>query len=108
MGSVTIKPAAQVAEEQEQATKRRLTLAVQRYMDEVAQKRNYDHIISCCTYATSQNPKFSAEGQAAVEWRDAVWMKCYQVLDDVTNGVKAIPTEAELIAELPVIQWPAE
>lgn len=88
------------------AIKQELTLAVQRHMNVVAAQRNYDDIISCCTYATSTNAKFSAEGQAAVEWRDAVWVKCYQVLDEVQAGTRPTPTEEELLSELPAIQWP--
>ena len=86
--------------------KQQLTQAVQNHMDTIAVERNYDNIISCTTYATSLNPKFSAEGQAAVEWRDNVWVTCYQILDDVKAGNRPIPTEDELIAELPVLTWP--
>lgn len=106
MGSVNIKTAATIEEEQKVATKQRLTSRVQQFMDEKAQERNYDNIISCTTYATSLNPKFSAEGQAAVEWRDNVWVVCYQILADVKAGNRPIPTEEELIAELPTLVWP--
>lgn len=106
MGQVNIKPASEIAAEQEIALQRKLTRLVQQHMDIVAQERNYDNIISCTTYATSQNPKFSAEGQAAVEWRDNVWVECYQILDDVKAGNRDIPTEEELIAELPTLTWP--
>lgn len=101
-GNVPALPAPELPE----ASQQRLTLAVQRHMDTVAGERNYDNIISCCTYATSSNPKFSAEGQSAVAWRDAVWVKCYEILDACMAGQRAIPTEAELLAELPTIQWP--
>lgn len=83
-----------------------LTAAVQRYLDTTAQERNYDNIMSLCTYATSGNATFSAEGQAGVEWRDQVWSQCYDILDDVMAGTRATPTPDELIAELPTILWP--
>lgn len=87
--------------------KQRLTNAVQRHLDETARERSYDNILSLCTYATSTNEKFAAEGQAGVEWRDAVWDKCYQILNDVEAGDRDRPTEDELLAELPEFEWPS-
>ena len=34
-------------------------------------------------------------------WRSAVWAKGYEILAQVQAGQRAIPTEAELLAELP-------
>lgn len=79
--------------------------AVQRHLDITAQSKNYDNILSLCSYATSNHVKFSVEGQSGVEWRDACWSHTYQVLDDVNNGVRIMPSVNELIAELPVINW---
>ena len=82
------------------------TAAVQLHLDAFAQTRNYDGILSAATYATSTVPKFLAEGQYAVEARDATWAACYSILADVQGGVMAMPTLAELLAELPVLVWP--
>jgi hypothetical protein len=87
-------------------TVRRLTDAVQRHLDETAQARGYDHILSCCTYATSRVPRFAAEGQVAVEWRDACWTRAYDVMHEVVGGARPVPTEAELIQLLPEVAWP--
>jgi len=85
-----------------------LTAAVQRHLDATARKRLYDGILSLCSYATSTDPKFGAEGQAGVAWRDAVWSACYAIMAEVQAGTRPIPTEAELLAELPAFTWPDE
>jgi len=86
--------------------KKELTDAVQQHLDNTAKTRGYDGILSLASYATSTNPTFSAEGQAGVVWRDAVWAYCYQVLADVQTNNRPVPTAEALIAELPTIAWP--
>lgn len=82
------------------------TAAVQKRLDDFARTRGYDNILSAATYATSTNPKFAVEGQYAVEARDATWAKCYEVLAEVEAGTRPMPTLEELMAELPVLEWP--
>lgn len=82
------------------------TAAVQKHLDDTAKQRGYDGILSACTYATSTNEKFQAEGQAAVVWRDAVWSTCYATLAAVESGAAVMPTIDELMAVLPAIIWP--
>lgn len=84
-----------------------LTAAVQAHLDATARTRNYDGILSLCSYAASTNPKFGPEGLAGVAWRDAVWAACYAVLAAVQAGTRTTPTAAELLAELPAMAWPA-
>jgi hypothetical protein len=79
---------------------------MQERLDAFARTRNYDGILSAATYATSAVPKFKAEGQYAVEARDATWAKCYEILAAVEGGTRPMPTMEELIAELPVLTWP--
>ena len=81
------------------------TNLVQNYLDTKVKERNYDNILSLCTYATSTNPAFAKEGQAGVVWRDSVWAKCYAILAEVKAGTRATPTEEELLAELPLFTW---
>lgn len=81
-------------------------VSVQGHLDGKARKRNYDGILSACTYATSTVPKFAAEGQACVAWRDQVWSACYHILDEVQSGARSAPSIAELLAELPEMVWP--
>lgn len=82
------------------------TAGVQQHLDNFARTRNYDGILSAATYATSQVPKFKAEGQYVVEARDATWAKCYEILAAVEAGSRPMPTMDELLAELPVLTWP--
>ena len=93
-------------EQMQVALQKQLTDAVQCYMDAKAKERNYDNILTACTYATDPNPKFAAEGQACVEWRSKVWASCYTILAEVLAGEREIPTPEELLAELPQLVWP--
>ena len=101
-----VKTAEDKQEEFLTSTKSRLTSAIQSTLDEKAQERGYDSILSLCTYATSTIAKFADEGQAGVSWRDEVWAKGYAILADVESGARAIPTVDELLAELPDFVWP--
>jgi hypothetical protein len=85
---------------------KQLSLAVQRYLNNTAIQYGYNNIISACTYTNSSNLIFSAESQAFVLWRDAVWTFCYSYLSDVSAGTKSIPTESEIISLLPVFIAP--
>lgn len=85
---------------------RQFTDAIQEHLDTFARTRNYDGILSAATYATSTVDKFRAEGQYAVEVRDAVWAKGYEILAKVVAGQRPIPTIEEVLAELPPLAWP--
>lgn len=77
---------------------------VRNHLNKVAVAKGYDSIISACSYAGSVNP-YQAEGVTALEWRSAVWQKVYEIQADIESGARPRPTDAALIAELPVIQW---
>jgi hypothetical protein len=81
--------------------------ATQQRLDDFAATRNYDGILSLCTYATSTVPKFQTEGQYGVEARDATWAKLYEMLAEVQAGTRPMPTGyADVEPELPVLEWP--
>ena len=84
-----------------------LTDAVYAHLNAAAQARGYDDIKAAVTYAEEPAvPLFQAEGRALRAWRSRVWAHCYQVLADVQAGTRAIPTAAQLIAELPALDLP--
>lgn len=103
---VEAKPEEPKEPETEEEIIRKFTFAVQQRLDTFARTRNYDGILSAATYATSQMPKFQAEGQYAVEARDATWAKCYEILAAVEAGSRPMPTLDALAAELPALAWP--
>ena len=78
----------------------KLTNLVQSILDGEALKHNYDNIVSATSYAGYVN-QFQAEGIAFCVWRSSVWAKCYEIMADVLNGERQVPTETELIGELP-------
>lgn len=83
-----------------------IVAAVQSRLDDFARTKNYDGILSLCTYASSTNPAFAAEGQTGVDLRDATWTKLYQILGEVQDGAHAVPTcFADIEAEFPVLEW---
>lgn len=83
------------------------TAAIQERLDAFASTRNYDGILSACTYATSSVPKFRAEGQYAVDARDNTWAAAYQILAEVQSGTRPMPASPEdIFPELPQLAWP--
>lgn len=77
--------------------------AVQSHLDAAARSRLYTDGNSLATYTASTNPQWSAEAQAFVAWRDAVWAQVYAMW---ANPPDPVPTPEEVVAGLPVIEWP--
>ena len=82
-------------------TQARLTSTVQKVLDTEAQKLGYDSCLSVCSYVDTGVQKFDDEGRSFRKWRSEVWSKGYEILDLVTAGEMAIPSEEELITLLP-------
>lgn len=76
-------------------------------LDLKVMERDYDDMKGAVTYALSTIPKYRSEAQACIEWRDAVWIKFYEVMNLVQAGTRPMPEFDELIAELPVLEWPS-
>lgn len=102
------KATAQAQATQSQALQEGIVTATQARLDAFAGTRNYDGILSACTYASSTVSRFAAEGQAAVNARDATWSKLYAILGEVQAGTRPAPTGfADIEASLPALVWPA-
>lgn len=84
-----------------------ITEAVKQHLDTVAGERQYDGIVSLIGYLNSPVAQWAAEAAAGNVWRSAVWVKVYEIQQQVQSGRRPIPTPIEVVAELPVIQWPA-
>lgn len=90
----------------EETLKDKYLAIVDNYLNETVKSRKYDSILSACSYADDDTDKvFQAEGIACRKWRSLVYRKCYNILAEVEAGNRNIPTEEELIAELPKLEW---
>lgn len=79
----------------------------QQRLDSFAKTRNYDGILSACTYAASEVPKFNAEGVYCVQIRDATWATLYTLMGEVAAQTRPMPTCFEDIeGDLPPLTWP--
>lgn len=82
------------------------TAKVQARLDDFAKTRNYDSMLSACTYATSTVPRFAQEAAYCVDMRDATWSTCYGIVAAVKAGNRPMPTWAQIESELPALSWP--
>lgn len=89
---------------------------VQRYLDDAAQARGYGPqsgeyqpmlaTLSVCGYDNDSFPRFAADAALFKQRRSEVWIVCGQILAEVRAGQRSVPTDAELLAEMPAIEWP--
>ena len=85
-----------------------IVIMTQKRLDDFARTRNYDSIVSACTYMGSPVPKFAQEAAYAVEARSLTWAKLYEMLGEVEAGTRPMPTGySDIEPELPTLQWPA-
>ncbi|MGE3550987.1 MAG: hypothetical protein AB7I29_13950 [Geobacter sp.] len=82
-----------------------LTDTLEAHYDAKAREKRYDNRLTCALRAGYVGP-FQAEGIAFAQWMDNCNAYGYQVLADCLRGTRTTPTEAELLAELPVMVWP--
>lgn len=103
-----VRPAtAQEIADRTQALQSSIVAQTQSRLDTFARTRNYDGILSLCTYATSPTQKFADEGQYGITARDATWSKLYEILAEVQAGTRPMPSSyADIEPDLPPLAWP--
>lgn len=82
-------------------TEHALTAAIQAYLDATARAHRYDNIHTACGWAGE-----FADASALKTWAAACWRKSGEIEAAVAAGTRLVPTEAELIAELPPLVLP--
>lgn len=80
-----------------------------RLLDQFAQSRGYDNIISVTTYVNSTNPDYVTEANRAIYLRDVWWTQLTTMMNEVLEGTRPLPaTFDELASELPALTWDSQ
>lgn len=81
--------------------------AVQKLINDTAASKDYDDGFTCVSYFNSTDETFKAEARAFNYWRDQLWRKCYEILDDVLAGkIDSEQVNVDYVLNLlPEIEW---
>ncbi|MDP9854491.1 hypothetical protein [Agrobacterium tumefaciens] len=80
--------------------------AIQDLVDSTARERQFRDGVTLASYIGSTKPKWAAEAQAFVAWRDNVWTYAYGELAKVQAGQRQQPTVEQFLGEIARIAWP--
>ncbi len=80
--------------------------AIQNLVDSTARERQFRDGVTLASYTASTKPKWAAEAQAFVAWRDNVWFYAYGELAKVHAGQRQQPTVDQFLDEIAPIAWP--
>lgn len=80
--------------------------AIQNLVDSTARERQFRDGVTLASYTASTKPKWAAEAQAFVEWRDNVWTYAYSEFAKVQAGDRSQPTVEQFLSEIARIAWP--
>lgn len=81
-------------------------IAIQNLVDGTARERRFADGVSLASYVASTKPKWAAEAQAFVAWRDNVWTYAYNEFAKVQAGDRPQPTVEKFLTEIARIAWP--
>lgn len=80
--------------------------AIQTLVDSTAREKQFRDGVTLASYIGSTKPKWAAEAQAFVAWRDNVWSYAYGELAKVQAGQRQQPTVEQFLSEIARIAWP--
>lgn len=80
--------------------------AIQNLVDSTAREKQFRDGVTLASYTASTKPKWAAEAQAFVAWRDNVWFYAYGELAKVQAGQRQQPTVDQFLDEIAPIAWP--
>lgn len=80
--------------------------AIQNLVDSTAREKQFRDGVTLASYIGSTIPKWAAEAQAFVAWRDNVWSYAYGELAKVQAGQREQPTVEQFLTEIAPIAWP--
>ena len=80
--------------------------AIQNLVDSTARERQFRDAVTLASYIGSTKPKWAAEAQAFVAWRDNVWRYSYGELTKFQAGQRPQPTVEKFLDEIARIAWP--
>jgi hypothetical protein len=75
--------------------------AIQSHLDAKAREMGYDSIFTAVGYRGDPNLEWSDEANRLFLWRSRVWGRGVEIQTAVATGLRAAPTVAQLLAELP-------
>lgn len=99
---------AAIAQQNLNANKTKLMQDAQESLDHFARQKGYDNILTACSYATSTNASFAADGQYCVEKRDATWTKLFEIFAEMDSGTRESNITYTTLqqGEMPDLTWP--
>lgn len=82
------------------------TFLIENLLNTKVKERDYKDLLHACSYINSSIDQYKKEAEAVVVWRDAIWIKGYEIETKVLNNEIPIPTESEFLSQLPSLEWP--
>lgn len=89
-------------------TRAQLEFAVDNFMDSKARAKGFRDRHSFALRAGITGSSWHDQAQVFGAWMDAVNDYCWQVLEDCKAELREVPTVNELLAELPVLEFPTQ
>jgi hypothetical protein len=82
------------------------TRAINAHVEAQARAWQYNSAAHLASYFASTVPKWSAEAQAFIGWRDQVWLASVAILDAVQGGASIPASHEAFLSTLPALTRP--